>query len=70
MAMEVGVLPVSGSVAFTDIIQNDYNEIIIFGSQKITFKRRISCKGDIDILELQDAAKLITFVFFLVGEFS
>ncbi len=38
--------------------------------QKITFKRRISCKEDIDNLELQDAAKLITFVFFLVGEFS
>ncbi len=33
IAMEVGVLPVSGSVAFTDVIQNNYNEIIIFDNR-------------------------------------
>ena len=38
MAMEVGVLPVSGSVAVTDVIQNNYNEIITFGSQKIPLR--------------------------------
>ena len=38
MAMEVGVLPVSGSVAFTDVIQNNYNEIIIFGSKKLLLR--------------------------------